>query len=89
MKLACGVGRRVQSVRGSPRCRLDGVGGAKFTEAVSSISAAQERNLSRRSWERPAAGVDVYTFVRWQRARRIFWGCIPAFFNKNNDLSVQ
>ena len=41
MKLACGCGRRVERVRGSPRCRLDGVRGGKVHRAL--FSSSQRR----------------------------------------------
>ena len=41
MKLACGFGRRVERVRGSPRCRLDGVRGGKVHRAL--FSSSQRR----------------------------------------------
>ena len=41
MKLACGFGRRVERVRGSPRCRLDGVRAAKVHRAL--FSSSQRR----------------------------------------------
>ena len=87
MKLACGVGRRFQRVRGSPRRRVDGVGADKFTGAVYAALSGAGANLSRRSWEQLAAGVIVYTFGRCQLARRILMGYIPRISTKNRWLA--
>ena len=83
MKLACEFGRRVERVEGHRDVASTALGAAKFTERCLAALSGAGANLSRRSWEQPAAGVDVYTFGHWQLARRIFCGYIPTISTKN------
>ena len=63
----------------SPRRRL----GRKVHRGCFAALSGAGANLSRRSWEQVTGNVNVYIFVRWQLARRIFKGYIPAFSTKN------
>ena len=84
MKLACGRGEGQGGCRGHRDVASTAFGSEKFTEVRFAALSGAGANLSRRSWEGGAAGVDVYTFGRWQRARRIFCGYIPAFSTRTS-----
>ena len=82
MKLACGRGEGQGGCRGHRDVASTAFGAEKFTEVRFAALSGAGANLSRRSWEGAAAGVDVYTFGRWQLARRILWAVSKVFFTR-------
>ncbi len=82
MKLACGSGRRFQRVRGSLRCRLDGVRGGKVHRAL--FSSSQRRGSEFEQAKLGAArGRGNCVHVRALPARQThFNGLYPKNFNQ-------